>query len=257
MLKESDDSIDNLHVESGPMLMIDCPPYAVYMIMSSARETKIWRHIIREVAHNNGFSLGDQQLTRYDVPVIVDKCINFVYIHGSMSEGIYRKSGSENSMHKLMSAFRADAFNVEITRNEYNEHDVANVLKRFMRDLPERLLGKLTDSFVFVTELAVASEKIPIYRELLSRLSTIEHETLRRIVGHLVFISSQQAKNKMSVQNLTMIWGPTLLAKKVSYCWNLLLINKFLMFFLFISAERRTYLLAEGGRRAERSDSAL
>ncbi|XP_034106233.1 uncharacterized protein LOC117569259 isoform X1 [Drosophila albomicans] len=214
VLKESDDSIDNLHVESGPLLMIDCPPYSVYMIMSSARETKIWRHIIREVAHNNGFSLGDQQLTRYDVPVIVDKCINFVYIHGSMSEGIYRKSGSENSMHKLMSAFRADAFNVEITRNEYNEHDVANVLKRFMRDLPERLLGKLTDSFVFVTELAVASEKIPIYRELLGRLSTIEHETLRRIVGHLVFISSQQAKNKMSIQNLTMIWGPTLLAKK-------------------------------------------
>ncbi|KAH8291731.1 hypothetical protein KR018_012627 [Drosophila ironensis] len=214
VLKESDESIDNLHVESGPMLMIDCPPYAVYMIMSSARETKIWRHIIREVAHNNGFSLGDQQLTRYDVPVIVDKCINFVYIHGSMSEGIYRKSGSENSMHKLMSAFRADAFNVEITRNEYNEHDVANVLKRFMRDLPERLLGKLTDSFVFVTELAVAAEKIPIYRELLARLSAIERETLRRIVGHLVFISSQQAKNKMSVQNLTMIWGPTLLAKK-------------------------------------------
>ncbi|XP_032581262.1 uncharacterized protein LOC6618019 isoform X2 [Drosophila sechellia] len=214
VLKESDESIDNLHVESGPMLMIDCPPYAVYMIMSSARETKIWRHIIREVAHNNGFSLGDQQLTRYDVPVIVDKCINFVYIHGSMSEGIYRKSGSENSMHKLMSAFRADAFNVEITRNEYNEHDVANVLKRFMRDLPERLLGKLTDSFVFVTELAVATEKIPIYRELLARLSAIERETLRRIVGHLVFISSQQAKNKMSVQNLTMIWGPTLLAKK-------------------------------------------
>ncbi|XP_023178671.2 uncharacterized protein LOC111604732 isoform X1 [Drosophila hydei] len=214
VLKENDESIDNLHVESGPILMIDCPPYAVYMIMSSARETKIWRHIIREVAHNNGFSLGDQQLTRYDVPVIVDKCINFVYIHGSMSEGIYRKSGSENSMHKLMSAFRADAFNVEITRNEYNEHDVANVLKRFMRDLPERLLGKLTDSFVFVTELAVATEKIPIYKELLSRLSTIEHETLRRIVGHLVFISSQQSKNKMSVQNLTMIWGPTLLAKK-------------------------------------------
>ncbi|KAH8236905.1 hypothetical protein KR032_006020 [Drosophila birchii] len=214
VLKESDESIENLHVESGPMLMLDCPPYAVYMIMSSTRETKIWRHIIREVAQNNGFSLGDQQLTRYDVPVIVDKCINFVYIHGSMSEGIYRKSGSENSMHKLISAFRADAFNVEITRSEYNEHDVANVLKRFMRDLPERLLGKLTDSFVFVTELSVTTDKISIYRELLARLSTIERETLRRIVGHLVFINSQQTMNKMSVQNLTMIWGPTLLAKK-------------------------------------------
>ncbi|XP_065365124.1 uncharacterized protein RhoGAP15B isoform X2 [Calliphora vicina] len=209
--KDSDDSVKNLHVESGPMLMIDAPPFSVYMIMSSPRETKIWRHIIREVAHNNGFTLGDQQLTKFNVPVIVDKCINFVYIHGSMSEGIYRKSGSENSILKLMSAFRSDAFNVEITRNEYNEHDVANVLKRFMRDLPERLMGKLSESFICVSELTSAAEKITLYKELLARLSIIERETLKKIVGHLSFISSQKSKNKMSIQNLTMIWGPTLM----------------------------------------------
>ncbi|XP_058976860.1 uncharacterized protein LOC101891160 isoform X2 [Musca domestica] len=211
VLKDSDDTIKNLHVENGPMLMIDAPPFTVYMIMSTPRETKIWRHIIREVAHNNGFTLADQQLTKFNVPVIVDKCINFVYIHGSMSEGIYRKSGSENSILKLMSAFRADAFNVEITRNEYNEHDVANVLKRFMRDLPERLMGKLSESFICVSELRTSTEKIPLYKELLARLSVIERETLKKIVGHLAFISSQKAKNKMSIQNLTMIWGPTLM----------------------------------------------
>uniref|UniRef100_A0A1B0A0W8 Rho-GAP domain-containing protein n=1 Tax=Glossina pallidipes TaxID=7398 RepID=A0A1B0A0W8_GLOPL len=211
VLKESDDSIKNLHVESGPMLMIDAPPFTVYIIMSAPRETKVWRNIIREVAHNNGFSLVDQQLTKFNVPVIVDKCINFVYIHGSMSEGIYRKSGSENSIHKLMSAFRADAFNVEITRNEYNEHDVANVLKRFMRDLPERLMGKLSESFMCISELEANSEKITLYKELLARLNIIERETLKKIVGHLAFISSQLNKNKMSIQNLTMIWGPTLI----------------------------------------------
>ncbi|KAI9589799.1 uncharacterized protein LOC119632716 isoform X2 [Glossina fuscipes] len=211
VLKESDDSIKNLHVESGPMLMIDAPPFTVYIIMSAPRETKVWRNIIREVAHNNGFSLADQQLTKFNVPVIVDKCINFVYIHGSMSEGIYRKSGSENSIHKLMSAFRADAFNVEITRNEYNEHDVANVLKRFMRDLPERLMGKLSESFMCISELEANSEKITLYKELLARLNIIERETLKKIVGHLAFISSQLNKNKMSIQNLTMIWGPTLI----------------------------------------------
>lgn len=41
VLKESDDSIKNLHVESGPTLMIDCPPYTMYFIMSSPRETKV------------------------------------------------------------------------------------------------------------------------------------------------------------------------------------------------------------------------
>lgn len=225
VLKDSDETIKNLHVESGPMLMIDCPPFTVYMIMSSPRETKIWRHIIREVAHNNGFSLGDQQLTKFNVPVIVDKCINFVYIHGSMSEGIYRKSGSENSILKLMAAFRADAFNVEITRNEYNEHDVANVLKRFMRDLPERLMGKLSESFMCVTELKNSTDKIQVYKELLTRLPVIERETLKRIVGHLAFISSQKIKNKMSVQNLTMIWGPTLLQSHVSNNFRFLVVK--------------------------------
>ena len=210
-MKESDESIKNLHVESGPILMIDCPPFTVYMVMASPRETKTWRHIIREVAHNNGFALHDQQLTKYNVPVIVDKCINFVYIHGSMSEGIYRKSGSENNITKLIAAFRADAFNVEITRNEYNEHDVANVLKRFMRELPERLLGKLTECFVCVQELEKSSDKIGFYKELIGRLSVVERETLKKIVGHLSFISSLKGKNKMGIQNLTMIWGPSLL----------------------------------------------
>lgn len=82
VLKEGDDSLKNLHVEKGPMLMIDCPPYTEYIIMNCPRETKIWRHIIKESAHNNGQSLKRQQLTKDNVPVIVDKCINFVYTHG-------------------------------------------------------------------------------------------------------------------------------------------------------------------------------
>lgn len=42
VLKESDESINNLHVERGPTLMIDCPPYSVYLIMTSPRETKVF-----------------------------------------------------------------------------------------------------------------------------------------------------------------------------------------------------------------------
>ncbi|KAJ6640262.1 Arf-GAP with Rho-GAP domain, ANK repeat and PH domain-containing protein 3 [Pseudolycoriella hygida] len=204
----------NLHIEAGPMLMIDCPPHSLYMIMASPRETKVWRHIIKEVAHNNGPSLKEQQLTKDDVPVIVDKCINFIYAQGSMSEGIYRKSGSENSINKLLKLFRTDAFSVQITRTEYNEHDVSNVLKRFMRDLPDRLLGKYTASFISVTEMRTKSEKVKAYKELLSRLPTIEYQTLKKLIAHLHFIQSQKIRNKMGVDNLSIIWGPTLLQDK-------------------------------------------
>lgn len=132
-----------------------------------------------------------------------------------MSEGIYRKSGSEQAIHKLLQLFRADAFNVQITRAEYSEHDVANALKRFMRDLPERLLGRQASSFVGVAAMQSQADKINAYKELLARLPTIERQTLRKLIGHLNFIASQAARNKMSVENLAIVWGPTLLQSRV------------------------------------------
>lgn len=154
-----------------------------------------------------------------------------------MSEGIYRKSGSENSINKLLKLFRTDAFSVQITRTDYNEHDVSNALKRFMRDLPERLLGRYAASFISVTgkiiyfsisfsmlfktfvpcytEMRTKAEKIKAYKELLARLPTIEYHTLKKLIGHLHFIQSQKIRNKMGVDNLAIIWGPTLLQDKV------------------------------------------
>jgi len=56
-----------------------------------------------------------------------------------MTEGIYRRSGSSSAVVKLLEAFRRDAWATQITRNVYSEHDVATVLRRFLRDLPESL----------------------------------------------------------------------------------------------------------------------
>ena len=209
---ETDDTIKNLHVESGPNLFIDCPPYStVYFIMNSPRETQIWKKIITDVAHNNGALLRHQQLTKNDVPVVVDKCINFVYAHGSMSEGIYRKSGSTKQVNTLLSLFRQDAFDVQITRTEYSEHDVSSALKKFLRELPEAVLGKTGPSFIGISTLKSQTEKMECYKELLVRLSKVEYQTLKKLLGHLAFISSLRKFNKMGIQNLAMIWGHTLL----------------------------------------------
>ncbi|XP_053694159.1 uncharacterized protein LOC128742009 [Sabethes cyaneus] len=210
---ESDESIRNLHIEAGPSLFIDCPPYAtLYFIMSSPRETQIWRKIIKDMAHKNGTSLHSQQLTKNDVPVLIDKCINFIYAHGSMSEGIYRKSGSTNQVNKILQLFNEDAFAVQLTRTEYNEYDVTGVLKKFIRDIPNSFFGNYAVSFVSITSLKSAKDKIDSYRELLSRLPKVEHHTLKKLIGHLNFIASLELHNKMGIPNLAMIWGSTLMA---------------------------------------------
>lgn len=128
-----------------------------------------------------------------------------------MSEGIYRKSGSEASIQKLLKRFRSDAYSTQIIRNEYSEHDAANALKRFMRDLPDRLLGRYSVSLVSVSQMKEPRERVEAYKELLTRLPSIEYHTLRKLLGHLHFIQSQKSQNKMDYANLAIVWGPTLL----------------------------------------------
>ena len=48
----------------------------------------------------------DQQVTHEEIPVIVDKCIKFVYSHGVMTEGIYRLAGVNTKINRLLSEFR-------------------------------------------------------------------------------------------------------------------------------------------------------
>ncbi|XP_050076015.1 uncharacterized protein LOC126563382 [Anopheles maculipalpis] len=211
-------TIGNLYVESGPSLFIDCPPYTtLYFVMGSPRETQIWHKVIRQVAHKNGPTLHSQQLTRGDVPVLIDKCINFIYAHGSMSEGIYRKSGSQSAVVRILQLFNEDAFNVQLTRNEYNEYDVAGALKKFIRELPGSFFGSYAASFVAIGTLSGGAQdghqlKLDSYRQLLERLPRIEYCTLKKLLGHLAFIASLEQHNRMGVPNLAMIWGSVLLA---------------------------------------------
>jgi hypothetical protein len=128
-----------------------------------------------------------------------------------MSEGIYRKAGSSSNIQKLTAALRKDAFDVQITRFEYNEHDVSSALKRFLRELPEPLMGKLAVSFLSVSQMKSINDKIQSYRELLQRLPTVEYQTLKKLLGHLHFIQAQREINKMKAENLALVFGPTLM----------------------------------------------
>ena len=59
------------------------------------------------MAFNNNNVLREQQVTHEDIPVIVDKCVKFVYSHGVMTEGIYRLAGGNTKINRLLTAFRS------------------------------------------------------------------------------------------------------------------------------------------------------
>ena len=41
-----------------------------------------------------------------------------------LSEGVYRRSGVQSKVHRLLNALQANAWNVHISKEDYSEHDV-------------------------------------------------------------------------------------------------------------------------------------
>ncbi|XP_015184087.1 PREDICTED: uncharacterized protein LOC107070416 [Polistes dominula] len=185
---------------------------ALHIATFGTKEAPAWRHALYQAATDCGPALHQQQITQDNVPVILDKCINFISTHGIMTEGIYRRSGSSSAVIRLLEAFRRDAWAIQITRGSYSEHDVATVLRRFLRDLPESLFpASIHDSLCQSSELTNEDERIKAYRNLLTKLDSITSATIRRILAHLHYLSQQSSRNLMTVENLSAIWGPTLM----------------------------------------------
>eukprot|EP00092_Neocalanus_flemingeri_P004733 GFUD01005098.1.p1 GENE.GFUD01005098.1~~GFUD01005098.1.p1 ORF type:complete len:1563 (+),score=315.45 GFUD01005098.1:146-4834(+) len=195
-----------------PVLVCDFNDRSLYILLGAERECNAWKVHIEQIAFNNSNILREQQVTHEDIPVIVDKCVKFVYSHGVMTEGIYRLAGGNIKINKLLSEFRSNAWAVQISREDYSEHDVANVLKRFIRQLDEPLLTEhLRESFMKAARIENQDEKLDKYRELLNKLPTINYNTLRRLMGHLHIVADQCEKNLMPVYNLSPLWGPNML----------------------------------------------
>ncbi|GLH01058.1 GTPase-activating protein CdGAPr [Gryllus bimaculatus] len=212
-LQDSNPDTSVLRVSTrGPSLLLDCQGLALYLHMDTPIETRVWQKIIQSSAVDNGPNLDQQQLTKDDIPVIVDKCIKFVYAHGSMSEGIYRRSGANSCVSKLLEMFRLDAWSVQLSRQEYTEYDVSSVLKRFFRDIPEPLLTtELHGQFCDIAAGKFKEDKVALYRRTLEQLPPVNYLTTRKLISHLHSIHEQREKNRMPLDNLAAIWGPTLM----------------------------------------------
>jgi len=63
-------------------LVIDCITKSIYLKFDENSEISKWQYIIKAETVNNSPHLKDQQLSNDQVPIIVDKCIKFIYAHG-------------------------------------------------------------------------------------------------------------------------------------------------------------------------------
>ncbi|XP_030567707.1 active breakpoint cluster region-related protein isoform X1 [Drosophila novamexicana] len=150
-----------------------------------------------------------------DIPFIICACIREVERRGMLEVGCYRVSGSASDLAKLKKAFESDAYEAEQLLREVDIHSVTGILKTFLRELPEALFSDLLYPRFFETfstfsnnnEATRINELLKVYEEL----PQANKASINLILDHLIRVHEKEADNKMSLHNLAMVFGPTLL----------------------------------------------
>ncbi|XP_060681006.1 arf-GAP with Rho-GAP domain, ANK repeat and PH domain-containing protein 2 isoform X1 [Hemiscyllium ocellatum] len=170
-----------------------------------------WHTAIRKAAGTDGNALRDQQLSRNDIPIIVDSCIAFVTQYGLGSEAIYQKGGTPSRVNLLLDQFRKDARNVKLRIGEHQLGDVTDAMKRFLFEIDDALLTKeLYPYWLSALDVQNENERLEKYRMLIQTLPRVNRVTLAALIGHLYRVQKCSKMNQMNTQSLSQVFSPYL-----------------------------------------------
>ncbi|GFZ47231.1 hypothetical protein JCM24511_04974 [Saitozyma sp. JCM 24511] len=162
-----------------------------------------------------GVDLGEQ-LARdgVEVPKVVQKCTECIDAYGLESMGIYRLSGTTSRVQALKAALDKDIENTDVMSDEWSAdiNVVSGALKLWFRELPEPLLTYgLYHQFIEAARYENDRLRHIRLHEQVNELPDPNYATLKFFMGHLDRVRSRDSTNQMSVSNLSIVFGPTLL----------------------------------------------
>ncbi|KAM8795019.1 rho GTPase-activating protein 45 [Eudromia elegans] len=170
------------------------------------------------------------------IPFIIKKCISEIEKRALKTKGIYRVNGVKTRVEKLCQAFENGKELVELS--QASPHDISNVLKLYLRQLPEPLMpfrmynelvglakeslqggeakGRGSKGGPELLDRGADTDKVVVtlvmkLKELLKRLPWENMATLQYLLQHLRRIVEVEQDNKMTSSNLGIVFGPTLM----------------------------------------------
>ncbi|XP_066838268.1 rho GTPase-activating protein 6 isoform X2 [Anser cygnoides] len=159
------------------------------------------------------------------VPRLVDSCCQHLEKHGLQTVGIFRVGSSKKRVRQLREEF--DRGIDVVLDEEHSIHDVAALLKEFLRDMPDPLLTRELYTPFINTLLLEPDEQLSTLQLLIYLLPPCNCDTLHRLLqflstvaGHAEDTTDKDGQeitgNKMTSLNLATIFGPNLLHKQKS-----------------------------------------
>ena len=146
-------------------------------------------------------------------------------------EGIFRLSGSEKRIKELKTIFDSpDRYGKGLDWAGYTVHDAANVLRRYLNNLPEPIVpldlyDRFREPLAGHTKAAVGDGEGPqlaedfdigraiaTYQQLITELPPLNRQLLLYILDLLAVFASKSDENRMTSANLAAIFQPGILS---------------------------------------------
>ncbi|XP_044039392.1 rho GTPase-activating protein 36 isoform X2 [Siniperca chuatsi] len=157
------------------------------------------------------------------VPRVLERCCSHIETHGLQTVGIFRVGSSKKRVRQLREDFNVGV-DVQLDE-EHSVHDVAALLKEFLRDMPDPLLPRELYPAFLHANLLRGADQLQYLQHLLYLLPPCNCDTLLRLLSLLHTVQSfaqdsigtndeEIPGNKMTAANLAVIFGPNLLQRE-------------------------------------------
>ncbi|KAK6323458.1 hypothetical protein J4Q44_G00057970 [Coregonus suidteri] len=154
------------------------------------------------------------------VPRVLERCCCHIERYGLQTVGIFRIGSSKKRVRQLREDF--DIGTDVCLDEEHSVHDVAALLKEFLRDMPDPLLPRELYAAFLHANLLRGTDQLLYLQQLLYLLPPCNCDTLLRLLTLLHTVESHAQDtigpqhqefpgNKMTATNLAVIFGPNLL----------------------------------------------
>ncbi|KAM7416105.1 hypothetical protein PAMA_018262 [Pampus argenteus] len=158
----------------------------------------------------------EQRFGSHTVPILVQKCVEYIKEHGLNEEGIFRLPGQDNAVKQFRDAF--DAGERPSFPSDTDVHTVASLLKLYLRELPEPVVPWTQyQDFLDCTSLldSSSSEGNENLEKQIALLPRTNYNLLGYVCRFLFEVQLNSKVNKMNVENLATVMGINLLKPQI------------------------------------------
>ncbi|XP_075457172.1 rho GTPase-activating protein 26 isoform X4 [Ascaphus truei] len=194
-------------------------PTVLTMQALSEEDRRLWMEAMdgREPVYNSNKdnqSEGTAQLDNMGFNII-RKCIQAVETRAITEQGLYRIVGVSSRVQKLLSILMDPKIASETETDistEWEIKTITSALKTYLRMLPGPLMTyQFQRSFIKAAKLENHESRIKEIHCLIHRLPEKNRQMLHLLMKHLANVATNDKQNLMTVANLGVVFGPTLL----------------------------------------------